>query len=228
MFAGCAGRLQWNYLCLWADWMWKVIQYAGHHGPSHTEGYYTQSIWAHLWEYSGNFLSLSVCQLVSYYGKLFSTSTCMLGPCHTEGYYTQSIWVHLWQHSGNKQYCLLLCLCCLPTGVWLWTVMQYRYMYNVGLRQVVECSSTRTVDNYSSTISRTRIFGRKKKIPVTWHCPGRRLPVPGRAPAAGMAPSVKMFPSSITFKLTTQKLGPNVRISVWLGRKMDYSAIFGF
>ena len=35
----------------------------------------------------------------------------------------------------------------------------------LGLRRVVECSSTRTVDNYSSTISRTRIFGRKKKNP---------------------------------------------------------------
>ena len=51
----------------------------------------------------------------------------------------------------------------------------------------------------------TRIFRRKKKlkIPVTWHCPGRRLPVPGRAaacrlPAVGMVPSVKMFQSSIT------------------------------
>ena len=33
----------------------------------------------------------------------------------------------------------------------------------LGLRRVVKCLSTRTVDNYSSTISRTRIFGRKKK-----------------------------------------------------------------
>ena len=36
--------------------------------------------------------------------------------------------------------------------------------YNVlGLLRVVECLSTRTVDNYSSMISRTLIFGRKKK-----------------------------------------------------------------
>ena len=31
-----------------------------------------------------------------------------------------------------------------------------------------------------------------------------------------MVPSVKMFPNSSTVKLTTQKLGPNVRISVWI------------
>ena len=58
--------------------------------------------------------------------------------------------------------------------------------------------------------------------------PGPRLPVPGRAKAAGMVPSVKMFPNSSTVKLTFQKLGPNVQISVWTWRKMDYSAIFGF
>ena len=56
---------------------------------------------------------------------------------------------------------------------------------------------------------------KKKKIPVT-------------LAAAGIVPSVKMFPNSSTVKLTTQKLGPNVRISVWTRRKMDYSAIFGF
>ena len=38
----------------------------------------------------------------------------------------------------------------------------------------------------------------------------------------------KMFPNSSTVKLTFQKLGPNVQISVWTWRKMDYSAIFGF
>ena len=64
---------------------------------------------------------------------------------------------------------------------------------------------------------------KKKKI-----CPGRRLPVPGWAAAAGMVPSVKTFSKSSTVKLTTQKLGPNVWISVWTWRKMDYSAIFGF
>ena len=101
----------------------------------------------------------------------------------------------------------------------------------LGLRRIVKCLSTRTVDNYSSTIfsySNIRPQKKKKKIPVTRYCPGRRLPVPGRAPAAGMVLSVKMFPSSLTVKLTTQKLGPNVRISVWTRRKMDYSAIFGF
>ena len=97
----------------------------------------------------------------------------------------------------------------------------------VRLRRVVECSSTRTVDNYSGTISRTRIFGRKKKKKKK-KCPGPRLPVPGRAASAGMVPSVKMFPNSSTVKLTFQKLGPNVQISVWTWRKMDYSAIFGF
>ena len=34
----------------------------------------------------------------------------------------------------------------------------------LGLRHVVECSSTRTVDNYSGTISRTRLFGKKKNL----------------------------------------------------------------
>ena len=51
--------------------------------------------------------------------------------------------------------------------------------------------------------------------------------MPGRAASAGMVPSVKMFPNSSTVKLTFQKLGPNVQISVWTSRKMDYSAIFG-
>ena len=39
----------------------------------------------------------------------------------------------------------------------------YMIRCTLRLRRVVECSSTRTVDNYSGTISRTRIFGRKKK-----------------------------------------------------------------
>ena len=101
-------------------------------------------------------------------------------------------------------------------------------VYIVRLGRVVECSSTRTVDNYSGTISRTRIFGRKKKKNQKKKFPGPRLPVPGRAATAGMVPSVKMFPNSSTVKLTFQKLGPNVQISVWTRRTMDYSAIFGF
>ena len=38
--------------------------------------------------------------------------------------------------------------------------------------------------------------------------------MPGWAAVAGIVPSVKMFPNSSTVKLTTQKLGPNVSISV--------------
>ena len=38
----------------------------------------------------------------------------------------------------------------------------FQNLLPLGLRRVVECSSTRTVDNHLGTISRTRIFGRKK------------------------------------------------------------------
>ena len=61
-----------------------------------------------------------------------------------------------------------------------------------------------------------------------WHCPGRRLPVPGRAPAAGMVPSVQIFPSSITVKLHHSDSWTKCPDFCLDSEEMDYSAIFGF
>lgn len=34
--------IQWHDICLWSNWMWEVLQYAGHYKSSYTKGHYSQ------------------------------------------------------------------------------------------------------------------------------------------------------------------------------------------
>ena len=97
--------------------------------------------------------------------------------------------------------------------IWSIHVCNNPITHNYTLRlQVLEYSSTRTVDNYSSTISRTRLLGCHYFFPFTWHCPG-------------LAPAwFHGFPAQ-SLSLTTQKLGPNLWISVWTRRKSSLSSL---
>jgi len=40
--AGCYWRLQWNYICIWPDRLWKVIHNAGNYWTCHSERNHSQ------------------------------------------------------------------------------------------------------------------------------------------------------------------------------------------